>query len=86
MKQDKSVASPTTVLEYLIVTLLIDAYKGRDVATYDVPGPYLNATLSPNGSEERILMRLEYEFVDIMVTLNPAHEKNVTYENGKKVL
>ena len=38
LKQDESVASPTASLESLIVTLLIDAYEGRDVGTYDVPG------------------------------------------------
>ena len=30
LKQDKSVASPTAVLESLIISLLIDTYKGRD--------------------------------------------------------
>ena len=37
LKQDESVASPTAGLESLFVTLLIDAYEGRDVGTYDVP-------------------------------------------------
>ena len=31
-------------------------------------------------------MKLEGDFVDIMVKVNPDHEKNVTYEHGKKVL
>ena len=38
LKQDESIASPTASLESLITTSLIDAYKGRDVATYDIPG------------------------------------------------
>ena len=42
-RQDESVASPTASLESLIVSLLIDTYKGRDVGTYDVPGAYLQA-------------------------------------------
>ena len=41
LKQDESVASSTAALESLFMTLLIDAYEGRDVATYDVPGAYL---------------------------------------------
>ena len=41
LKQDKSVASPTVGLESLFVTLLIDAYEGRDIGTYDVPKAYL---------------------------------------------
>ena len=68
------------------MTLLIDAYEERDVAVYDVPGAYLHATLSPTGSKERALMKLEGDFVDIMVKVNPEHAKNVIYEHGKKVL
>ena len=37
LKQDESMSSPTASLESLLVTLLINTYKGRDVATYDVP-------------------------------------------------
>ena len=36
-------ASPTTALESLLITLLIDAWEGRDVATADVVRAYLNA-------------------------------------------
>ena len=42
-----------------MVTMLIDTYEGRDIATYDVPGAYLYAILSPNKSKERVLMKLE---------------------------
>ena len=38
----KEVASPTTALESLLITLLIDALEERDVATADVIGAYLN--------------------------------------------
>ena len=86
LKQDESVASPTASLESLFVSLLIDAYEGRDVATYDVPGAYLQARLSPKENDERVLMKLRGSFVDIMCEVNPSHTKNVVYENGKKVL
>ena len=58
LKQDESVASPTAALESLLVTLLIDAYEGRDVRTYDVPGAYLQARLAPREGNERVLMKL----------------------------
>ena len=38
LKQDESVASSAASLESLIVIFLVDAYKGRDVVVYDVPG------------------------------------------------
>ena len=84
LKQDKTVASPTAGLESLFVSLLVDAYEGRDVATYDVPGAYLQAELSPNENNERVLLRLVGNFVDIMCQVNPEHVKNVTHENRKK--
>ena len=86
LRQDESVASPTAALESLIVTLLIDTYEGRDVGTYDVPGAFLQAKLGPRPNNERVLMRLVGNFVDIMCKVNPDHTKNVIYENGKKVL
>ena len=79
LKQYESIASPTASLESLITTLLIDAYEDRDGAVYDVPGAYLLATLSPKGSKERTPMKLEGEFVDIIVKVNPEHEKNIIY-------
>ena len=86
LRQDESVASPTAALESLIVTLLIDTYEGRDVGTYDVPGAFLQAKLGPRPNNERVLMRLVGNFVDIMCKVNPDHTRNVIYENGKKVL
>ena len=68
------------------MSLLIDAYEGRDVGTYDVPGAYLQAELAPRPNNERVLMKLVGNFVDIMCKVNPEHLKNVIYENGKKVL
>ena len=75
MKQDESVTSPTAGLESLFVTLLIDAYEGRDVGTYDVSGAYLQAKLSPKGDNKRVLLRLVGNFVDLVCKVNPEHEK-----------
>ena len=36
-------SSPTVSTEALLVTIMIDAYKRRDVATADIVGAYLNA-------------------------------------------
>ena len=86
LKQDESVASPTAALESLIMSLVIDAYEGRDVAVFDIPGAYLQAKLSPKDNNEKVLMKLVGDFVDIMCGVNPEHKKNVVYENGRKVL
>ena len=41
-------SSPTIQLESLMLTLLIDAYEQRDVATADVAGAYLFADIDDN--------------------------------------
>ena len=86
LKQDESVASPAAALESLIMTLLIDAYEGRDVGIFEIPGAYLQAKLAPKPNNERVLLKLVGDFVDIMCKVNPEHKKNVTYEKGRKVL
>ena len=75
-------SSPTASLESLLVMLLIDAYEGRDVRTYDAPGAYLQAILAPKDNGECVLMKLVGDFIDIMYKVNPKHEKHMLYENG----
>ena len=45
LREDESVASPTVSLEGLFVTLVIDAYEGRYIATFNIPGVYLHALM-----------------------------------------
>ena len=66
--------------------MLINAYDGRDVGKYDVPGAYLQARLAPRDDNERVLMKLRGKFVDTMCKVNPEHTKNLIYEKGQKVL
>ena len=84
LKDFESVASPTVGLDALVLTTLIDATEGRDVATFDVPGAYLHANMP---EDKRVLLRLDGQFVDIMCEVNPSFRKHVrTNEKGKKVL
>ena len=75
--------SPTLFLEGLFTTLVIDAYKGREVATFDVPGAYLHADIP---TDKNVLLKLKGTFVDIMCQINHERKKIVRYENGQKVL
>ena len=85
MEKDKFISSPTANFESLVTTLLVDAYEQRDAAVFDVPGAFLQAKLKKNNNE-RTLMKLKGEFVDILCDINPEHTPNVTYERGKKTL
>ena len=80
LKAYELVASPTVSIESLLTTLLVDAYKEREVATFDVPGVYLHAELSKNGNKERLLLKLTGDFVDIICEVNPEHSENIIYE------
>ena len=48
LKEDESVASPTLSVDALFATLMIDADEGRDVATFDVPGAFLQPEMPEN--------------------------------------
>jgi hypothetical protein len=56
--KDDSVSSPTSSLESLISTLIIDVYEQRDVAFFDIPGAFLQAKLNKNDNKGRTLMKL----------------------------
>ena len=45
MKEGGNVASPTVSLGGLFTTIVIDAYKGRDISTFDSPGASLHADI-----------------------------------------
>ena len=74
-------ASPTVSTTALILTILIDAYEKRDVATADVAGAYLKATM-----KDYVIIKFVGESVDILLTMEPSYKKFVTHEKGAKVL
>ena len=60
-------ASPTISNDALLMTMLIDAWEDRDVATADVGGAYLHADM-----DNYTLLNLEGVLVDIMCNVNPT--------------
>ena len=49
----------------------------------NVPVAYLNTDMP---KDNKILMKLRGDFVDIMFQVNPEYEQNVRYENGNKIV
>ncbi|GFH56607.1 hypothetical protein CTEN210_13083 [Chaetoceros tenuissimus] len=76
-------SSATLAVESLMALLVVFAHEKRDVAVFNVPGAYLHADLPP---DKFVLLKIEGQFVDIMVDVNPEFKEDVRYENGKKVL
>ncbi|GAX20129.1 hypothetical protein FisN_17Lu131 [Fistulifera solaris] len=74
-------ASPTVSTDSLLLSLIVDAHEGRDVAIADVVGAYLKANM-----KDFTLLKFTGESVDIMCKMNPKYEAFVAVEGGKRVL
>jgi Reverse transcriptase (RNA-dependent DNA polymerase) len=79
--QRSETSSPTVSTDSLMYSVMIDAKEGRDVATADVVGAYLNADM-----DRFTLMKLTGEAMDIMVSVCDMYRKYISQENGKPVL
>ena len=75
---------PAVGLEFLSATLLIGAYEGQDIETYDVPRAYIQAKLSPKGDNKCVLLRLVGNFFDLVCKVNPEHEKTSYTKMARK--
>ena len=65
-----------------MLSLAIDAHKGRYVVTADVEGAYLHA-----GMDDKVIMVFEGEMVAYMIAINPEYKKYIhTTKTGKRIL
>ena len=64
--------SPTVSLESLMLSMMIDAYENRDVATADVAGSFLRGDI-----EDFVMVKLMKEEVDIMCKVEPKYRDYV---------
>ena len=63
---------------------MIDAHECREVEIFEIAGECLQAKY-PQPNNERVLMKLAGNFVEIMFEVNPERKTNTPYENRKKV-
>ena len=79
--------SPTTTLESVILTSVIDAKEKRDVGTVDIPNAFIQTPIPQEEGKDRIILKIRGKLVDILIDIDPAtYTKFVTYEQGKKIL
>ena len=65
---------PTVATESVFITAIIDAYKGRNVACFDIPGVFLHANV-----DEDIPMVLKGRLAELMVQVVPnLYRKYIT--------
>ena len=79
-KEDST--SPTVAIESVFLTSVIDALEGRDVATVDVPGAFMQADM-----DEKVHVRLTGTMVKLLVEIDPdRYGPMVVHERGEQVL
>ena len=80
---DKSeTTSPTVSTDALMLSIMVDAYEGRDVATADVVGAYLKDYYM----DEFVVMKFSGASVDILCKMNENYKKFVVVEGNSRVL
>ena len=68
---DKSeTASPTVATDSLMVSIIVDAFERRDVATADIAGAYLKAHM-----KDYTIMKFSGPSVDILCELKPEYAR-----------
>ena len=76
-------ASPTTSLEAIILTSMIEAQENRDVVVADIP----NAFIQTDMEGDTVFMKLTGKAAEILVQTAPElYRKYITIENGRVVL
>jgi len=70
--------SPTMSTDALMLSIIIDAFENRDVATANIEGAYLHADM-----EDFVLLKMVGEVTDIMCKVNLKYTSFITIENGK---
>ena len=79
--------SPTTTLESVIITAVVDAKENRDVATVDIPNAFIQTELAKKEEDDRVILKIRGKLVDMLVDIDPGtYAKFVAFENGKKIL
>jgi hypothetical protein len=74
--------SPSVSIEAVMLSCVLDANEGRDVATADIPGAFMQADM-----DEIIYMRLEGTMADLLIKLDPdTYQRHARKINGKTVL
>jgi hypothetical protein len=79
-KEDAS--SPTVATESVFLTCAVEAHEGRDVATVDLPGAFMQADM-----DDTVYMRIDGTMAELLIQIDPKkYGPCVQYIRGKAVL
>ena len=75
---NEEASSPTASHEALRATCVIDAHKGRDIMTMDLPNTFIQTPLEePKEGEDRVTMKITGILVRYMTELDPRYRDYV---------
>ena len=79
----EDLASPTVLLESVMITSVIDAKEGCEVAVIDIP----NAFVQTEMEGERVIMKMRRKLAELLVEVAPeVYQDYVVTERGQTVL
>jgi hypothetical protein len=79
-------ASPTAAIESILLTAAIDAKEKRDVMTADIPNAFVQTDMV-NDSNEKIIMKIRGQLVDMLVALDPElYTPYISSESSEKII
>jgi Reverse transcriptase (RNA-dependent DNA polymerase) len=78
-------ASPTVMMESILLTATIEAKENRDVMTVDIPNAFIQTDIEEG---DQIIMKIRGPLVGMLVEMDPETYKSfvVIDSNGTKVL
>ena len=79
-KTKQETSSPTAAVESIFITCAMAAKEGRDVASADIPGAFLQTKAS-----DETFIKLQGAIVVALLKVNPDWNQYVVYEGRKKV-
>jgi hypothetical protein len=74
-------SSPTAALESVLLTAVIDAHEGRDVAVIDIPNAFVQTRLEDDA--DKAIMRLRGKLAELMVKVAPEIYTKYVIVNSK---
>jgi Reverse transcriptase (RNA-dependent DNA polymerase) len=85
--QREEVSSPTVSTESTMLTAVIEAKEGRDVATCDIPNAFIQTEVEEVDKQgNHIIMKIRGVLVELSVWIVPEFEEFVIEEGSSKVL
>ena len=79
--------SPTAATESILLTGVIEAKQNRDIMTLDVPNAFVQTNIPQGKDDEKVIMKIRGQLVDLLVELSPeTYADFIVYEGKSKVL